>query len=95
MEAYTISNHIRELFDNHARSERFEVSKFLFSTKMQVRTSLVKHALKMNTYIEIFGQLGFVMDHELSINLILFSLIDKFAHFMLNYQMNSKETSIP
>ena len=36
MKAYTIVFHLRELFDKHARSERFEVSKMLFSTKMQV-----------------------------------------------------------
>ena len=55
MEAYDIVIHLKELFDKHARSERFEISKLLFSTKMQVGTSLVQHALKMNTYIERLG----------------------------------------
>ena len=35
------------------------------------------------------------MDHELSIDLIMSSLIDSFAQFVLNYQMQCKETSIP
>ena len=35
------------------------------------------------------------MDHELSIDFILSSLIDNFVQFVLNYQMQSKETSIP
>ena len=39
MGGYTIVFHLRELFDKHARSKRFEVSKLLFSTKMQVGTS--------------------------------------------------------
>ena len=55
MEAYDIVIHLRELFDKHARSERFEISKLLLSTKMQVGTSPVQHALKMNTYIERLG----------------------------------------
>ena len=62
---------------------------------MQVWTSAVQQALKMNTHIERLGQLGFVMDHELSIDLILSSLTDNFAQFVLNYHMKSKETSIP
>ena len=50
----------------------------------------MQHALKMNTYIERLVQLGFVMDHESSIDLILSSLADNFVKFVLNYQMNSK-----
>ena len=80
MEAYTIVIHLREIFDKHAKFERFEISKLLFSTKMQMRTSLVHHALKMNTYIKRLGHMGFVMDYELSINLILSSLIDNLGN---------------
>ena len=50
MEAYDIVIHLRDLFDKHVRFERFEISKLLFSTKMQVGTSLVQHALKMNKH---------------------------------------------
>ena len=39
MEAYDIVIHLKKLFDKNARSERFEISKLLFSTKMQVGTS--------------------------------------------------------
>ena len=35
--------------------------------------SLVMHVLKMNGYIKRLDQLGFGMDHELSIDLILTS----------------------
>ena len=55
----------------------------------------MQHALKINTYIERLGQLGFVMDHELSIDLILSSLTNNFGQFVLNYHMSSKGTSIP
>ena len=79
MEAYDIAIHLRELFDKHARSKRFEISKLLFSTKMQMGTSPVQYALMMNSYIERLGQLGFVMDHELSIDFILSNLIDNFS----------------
>ena len=49
----------------------------------------------MNTYIERLGQLGFVIDNELSIHLILSNLTGNFVQFVLNYHVQSKETSIP
>ena len=85
MEAYNIVIHLRELFDKHARSERFEISKLIFSTKMQVGTPPMQHALKMNTNIERLGHIGFVIDHELNIGLIMFSMTNNFAQFVLNY----------
>ncbi|KAJ8761575.1 hypothetical protein K2173_004351 [Erythroxylum novogranatense] len=60
-----------ELFDEQARSERFETSRLLFTTKMAPGTSVVQYALKMNGYIERLAILGFVMDYELSIDLIM------------------------
>ena len=74
MGAYTIVYHLRELFDENARFEMFEASKLLFRSKMVEGTSLVHHALKMNRYFERVDQLGFGMDHELSIDFILASL---------------------
>ena len=47
----------------------------------------MQHALKINTYIERLGQLGFLIDHELSIDLILSSLTNNFGQFVLNYHM--------
>ena len=41
MEAYDTVIHLKELFDKHARFERFEFRMLLFSTKMQVGTSPV------------------------------------------------------
>ena len=48
----------------------------------------------MHGYIVRLDQLGFGMDNELSIDLILVGLPDSFAQFMLNYRMNDKETTI-
>ena len=40
-------------------------------------------------------KLGFGMDHELSIDLILVGIPDIFALFVLNYRMNEKKNTIP
>ena len=95
MDANTIVYHLRELFEGQTRLERYEVCKLLFWSKMVEGTSPVQHALKMNGYIESLGHLGYVMDHEFSINLILASLSHSFAHFALNYRTNNITSTIP
>ena len=65
MIAYDIVTHLKELFHEQARSERFEVSKMLFRSRMQEGTSPVQYALKMHGYIVRLDQLGFGMDNEL------------------------------
>ena len=89
MDAYSIVHHQRELYNEQARTERVKVSELLFSSKMEEGTSLVRHALKMYEYIERLNQFGYWMDFELSINLILASLPNSFAQFVLDYRMNN------
>ena len=50
MEIYGIIIYFRELFDKHARSEGFEISKLLFSNKLQVAKPSVQHADKHEFY---------------------------------------------
>ena len=69
MTTYDIVAHLKELFQEQARSERFEASKMLFRSKMQERTSPIQYALKMHRYIVRLDQLGFGMDNELSTTL--------------------------
>ena len=94
MTTYDIVVHLKELFHEQERFERFEVSRMLFRLTMQEGTSPIQYALKMNGYIVRLDQLGFGMDSELSIHLILAGLPDNFAQFVLNYRMNDKESSI-
>ena len=52
------------------------------------------HALKMHEYIERLNQLGYWMDFELSIGLILDCLPVSFAQFFLNYRTNNIVSTI-
>ncbi|KAJ8769017.1 hypothetical protein K2173_024012 [Erythroxylum novogranatense] len=61
MDAHTIVYHLMELFDEQARSERFETSRLLFTTKMTPGSSAVQYALKVNEYIERLAVLGFFL----------------------------------
>ena len=53
MDVYTIVSYLREPFNEKARSERFEVNKLLFRSKMVEGTSPVQHVPKIKGYIEM------------------------------------------
>ena len=55
----------------------------------------MQHALKMYEHIERLNQLGCWMDFELSVDLILASLLDSFAQFVFDYRMNYIVSTIP
>ena len=95
MTAHEILLHLKELFGELPRTERFDTSKSLFRSKMVEGSSSVQHVLKMNTLIEKLGNLGAVMDHELSIDLILQSLPDSYSQFVMNFHMNKIDCTIP
>ena len=59
VDAYSIVRHLRELYNEQARTKWFKVSELIFSSKMAERTSLVQHELKMFEYIERLNQLGY------------------------------------
>ena len=58
-------------------------------------SSVQDHVLMVIDLITRLGQLGFVMDGELSQDLILQSLSESFSQFVMNYQMNELNTSLP
>ncbi|XP_061341989.1 uncharacterized protein LOC133288281 [Gastrolobium bilobum] len=88
-------NEQAELYDKQGRAERFETSKELFGCKMIEGTAVGPHVLKMIGLIEKLASLGFIMDHELSIDLVLQSLPSSFNGFVVNYHMNKVETTLP
>ena len=51
MEAYEIMTHLKEMFQEQARRERFVTTKALTSCKMALGTSVSAHVLKMKGYI--------------------------------------------
>ena len=95
MDAPTILYHLQELFEEQSRTKRYEISKALFPWRMVEGSSAVQHGLKMNGYIEQLASLGVLMDHKLSIDLILQRLPNSYAYFVLNYKMNKISTTIP
>ena len=53
------------------------------------------HVLKVTDLITRLSQLGFMMDGELSQDLILQSLSKLFSQFVVNFHMNKLSASLP
>jgi hypothetical protein len=71
MNVHIIITHLKELFDATSRTERYETSKELFYCKMTEGLLMNTHVLRMIDYFKKLGQLGFAIDHESSVDLIL------------------------
>ena len=58
MEAYTIIGHLKEMFQEKARIERFNTIRALLSCKLTASGSISPHVLKMKGYLEHLDKLG-------------------------------------
>ncbi|KAK2396677.1 putative mitochondrial protein [Trifolium repens] len=95
MAAFDMIEHLKMLYQEQARHERFEVSKALFQSKLSEGTPVGPHVLKMIGYVENLDRLGFPLDKELATDVILQSLPDSFSQFILNFNMNNMDKSLP
>ena len=95
MVAFDMIEHLKMLYQEQARHERFEVSKALFQGKLAEGAPVGPHVLKMIGYVENLERLGFPLEKELATDLILQSLPDRFSQFVLNFNMNDMDKSLP
>ncbi|GAV61354.1 zf-CCHC domain-containing protein/UBN2_2 domain-containing protein, partial [Cephalotus follicularis] len=86
--------HLQEMYAAGSRTQRFNLSRKLFKAQMQERALVHEHGLKMIDMIEQLAQLGFVMDHDLYVDLILTSLPKSFSLFLVNFHMNKIEVTL-
>ncbi|KAK9164200.1 hypothetical protein Syun_005102 [Stephania yunnanensis] len=94
MKAYDMVITLKEMFQQQARQERFEIVKNLHSCKMTEGALVSPHVLKMKGYVDQLDRLGFPISQELAMNLILNSLPESYSQFVMNYNMNNMEKSI-
>ena len=71
MDTHSILLNLKELYGEHSRTARYEISKQLFHARMIEGTSVQDHVLMVIDLITRLSQLGFVMDGELNQDLIL------------------------
>ena len=93
--AFDMIEHLKLLFQEQARQERYETSRSLFQCRMAERTLVEPHVLKMIGYVERLEGLGFLLSKELAIDLVLQSLLKSYSQFIMNYNMHNLEKSLP
>jgi hypothetical protein len=65
---------LRGISENQARTERYNILKFLFACKLAEGSPISPCVIKMIGYIEILEQLGSELKPDLAIDVILQSL---------------------
>ncbi|KAG8471763.1 hypothetical protein CXB51_036969 [Gossypium anomalum] len=95
MVAYDMIEHLKELYQEQARQERFDISKALFQCKLAEESPVGPHVLNMIGYIESLSKLGFPLSQELATDVILQSLPDSYSQFVLNFNMNEIDKILP
>ncbi|KAL4363268.1 hypothetical protein GQ457_04G021900 [Hibiscus cannabinus] len=90
--AYEMIQNIKEIYEGQARKERYETSKAVFQCKMSEGSPVGAH---MMGYIQTLEKLGFALNDELAIDVVLQSLLDSFNQFVLNFNMNEINKTLP
>ena len=94
MDAYTIIGHLKEMFQEKARIERFSTIKALLSYKLTAGSSLAPHVLKMKDHLEDLERLGLKIKQDLAIDISLQSLPEPYDGFVMNYNMYSMNKTV-
>ena len=79
--------HLQELFGEHSRTARYEISKRLFHAKMKEEENVGAHVNSMIHSIEELESLDFMMDAQLQTNLILQSFLESFGQTIANFHI--------
>ncbi|VFQ90310.1 unnamed protein product [Cuscuta campestris] len=94
MEAHPILSRLKGLYQDHARHERFKISKTLFSSKLATGNLVCPHVLKMIGQIETLEKLDAPLHPMLATDLILGSLPGEYSQTPVNFYMNKLEMTM-
>ncbi|KAI3718805.1 hypothetical protein L6452_19689 [Arctium lappa] len=95
MGAFDMIEHLKLLFQEQARHERYETSMELFRCRMSEGSPVGTHMLKMIGHIERLEGLGFSLRKELAIDVVLQSLPNSYSQFVMNNNMHDFDKSLP
>src|SRR6266536_2395061 len=93
--AYEMFQELKLIFQANARVERYEVSNKFYSCKMEENSSVSEHILKMSGYYNHLNQMGVELPDDCVIGRVLQSLPPSYEGFVMNYNMQGMEKTIP
>ena len=94
MGSFELMEQLREMFQQQAKQERYEVVESLMKCKQSDSTPVCTHVRKMKTYIDRLDNLGVKIPKEFAIDMVLNSLNGSFKQFIVNYNMNNFEKTL-
>jgi hypothetical protein len=94
VDAYTMIQGIRGMFENQARDEMYNISKALFACKLAEGRPVSPHVIKMMGYIETSDKLGCELKDDLATDVILQSLPASYELFIMNFHMNGMQKTM-
>src|SRR6266498_1275832 len=93
--AYEMFQELKLIFQANARVERYEVSNKFYSCKMEENSSVSEHILRISGYNIHLIQLGVNLPDDCVIDRVLQSLPPSYKGFVMNYNMQGMEKTIP
>src|SRR5215216_2769991 len=93
--AYEMFQELKLIFQANARVKRYEVSNKFYSCKMEENSSVSEHILRMSGYHNHLTQLGVELPDDCVIDRVLQSLPPNYKGFVMNYNMQGMEKTIP
>ena len=93
--AYEMFQELNLIFQAKARIEGYEVSNKFYSCKMEEKSSINEHLLRMSGYYNHMTQLDCKVDEDSVIDRVLQSLPPSYKGFMMNYNMQGMHKTIP
>src|SRR6266496_1298909 len=93
--AYEMFQELKLIFQANAQVERYEVSNKFYSYKMEENSSISEHILKMSGYYNHLNQRGVELSDDCVIDRVLQSLPPSYKGFVMNYNMQGMEKTIP
>jgi hypothetical protein len=94
VDAYTMIQGLRGIFENQARTERYNISKVLFACKLAEGSPASPLVIKMMSYIDTWTKLGCEIKDDLATDVILQSLPMSYELFIMNFHMNGMEKTM-
>jgi hypothetical protein len=91
VDAYTMIQGLRAMFENQPRAERYNISKALFACKLAKGSPVSPHMIKMMGYVETLTKPGCEIKDDLATDVILQSLLTSYELFIMNFHMNDME----
>ncbi|GKD81898.1 hypothetical protein Tco_1348737 [Tanacetum coccineum] len=73
--ADSAANELKSMFEKQAEVERFDLIKTFHAWKQEEGKTVAEYVLKMKGYVEQLERLGYVLPQDLSVGLIMASLV--------------------